>query len=57
MFKTTQARFTLLIVSFFVLLLLITVVVIKLFVAPQLATNESRLVRYEVETIGASITE
>ena len=57
MFKTTQARFTLLIVSFFLLLLLITVVVIKLFVAPQLATNESRLVRYEVETIGASITE
>ncbi|MTD26725.1 methyl-accepting chemotaxis protein [Erwinia sorbitola] len=57
MFKTTQARFTLLIVSFFALLLLITVVVIKLFVAPQLATNESRLVRYEVETIGASITE
>ena len=57
MLKTTQARVTLLIVSFFLLLLLITVVVIKLFVAPQLATNESRLVRYEVDSIGSSITE
>ncbi|MCX0501936.1 HAMP domain-containing protein [Erwinia billingiae] len=57
MLKTTQARFTLLIVGFFTLLLLITVVVIKMFVAPQLTTNESRLVRYEVETIGARITE
>lgn len=57
MLKTTQARFTLLIVGFFALLLLITVVVIKMFVAPQLTTNESRLVRYEVDTIGARITE
>lgn len=57
MLKTTQARFTLLIGGFFALLLLITVVVIKMFVAPQFTTNESRLVRYEVETIGARITE
>jgi methyl-accepting chemotaxis protein len=57
MFKTTQARFTLLIVGFFMLLLLITVVVINMFVAPQLATNESRLVRYEVDSIGSRISE
>lgn len=57
MLKTTQARFTLLIVGFFTLLLLITVVVIKMFVAPQLMANESRLVRYEVDTIGSGITE
>ncbi|WP_433977567.1 methyl-accepting chemotaxis protein [Erwinia sp. E_sp_B01_9] len=57
MFKTTQARITLLIVGFFMLLLLITVVVINMFVAPQLTTNESRLVRYEVESIGSRITE
>ncbi|WP_034913599.1 methyl-accepting chemotaxis protein [Erwinia sp. 9145] len=57
MLKTTQARFTLLIVGFFVLLLLITVTVIKMFVAPQLSASESRLVRYEVETIGARISE
>lgn len=49
MFKTTQARFTFLIIGFFMLLLLITVVVINMFVAPQLTTNESRLVRYEVD--------
>lgn len=57
MLKTTQGRFTLLIISFFVLLLLITVVVIKIFVAPQLTTSESRLVRYEVDTIGSRITD
>lgn len=57
MLKTTQGRFTLLIVGFFALLLLITVVVIKMFVAPQLTTNESRLVRYEVDSIGSRITE
>lgn len=56
MLKTTQGRFTLLIVGFFALLLLITVVVIKIFVAPQLTNNESRLVRYEVDSIGSRIT-
>ncbi|EOS96446.1 methyl-accepting chemotaxis receptor protein, partial [Erwinia tracheiphila PSU-1] len=57
MLKTTQGRFTLLIISFFLLLLLITVVVIKIFVAPQLMTSESRLVRYEVDTISSRITD
>ncbi|ARJ40648.1 chemotaxis protein [Pantoea alhagi] len=57
MIKTTQARFTAAIVAFFLLLMAITVVVINLFVAPQLKTNEERLVRYEVDTLAARIIE
>ncbi|MFD1802915.1 methyl-accepting chemotaxis protein [Mixta tenebrionis] len=57
MLKTTQARFTLTLVAFFLLLMAVTVVVINLFVAPQLKTNEERLVRYEVDALAARIVE
>ncbi|QHM70379.1 methyl-accepting chemotaxis protein [Mixta intestinalis] len=57
MLKTTQARFTLALVAFFLLLMAVTVVVINLFVSPQLKTNEERLVRYEVDALAARIVE
>lgn len=48
MLKSTQVRFTLLLSGFFLLLIIATVVVIKLFVQPQLVRNESELIGYEV---------
>lgn len=57
MLKTTQSRFTATLIAFFILLMAVTVVVINLLVAPQLSHNESRLVRYEVETLGMRIIE
>lgn len=57
MLKTTQARFTAALIGFFALLMIVTVVVINLFVAPQLTANESRLVRYEVDSLAARIVE
>ena len=57
MLKTTQSRFTLTLIAFFLLLMLITVLVINQFVAPQLTRNESRLVRYEVAALASRIVE
>ena len=57
MFKTTQSRFTATLIAFFILLMLITVLVINQFVAPQLIHNESRLVRYQVNSLASSIVE
>uniref|UniRef100_UPI00289942B3 methyl-accepting chemotaxis protein n=2 Tax=Pantoea sp. TaxID=69393 RepID=UPI00289942B3 len=57
MLKTTQSRFTLTLIAFFLLLMLITLVVINQFVAPQLMRNESRLVRYEVDALATRIVE
>ena len=57
MLKTTQARFTVAIVAFFIVLMVVTVAVINFFVAPQLKTNEERLVRYEVDALAARIVE
>lgn len=57
MLKTTQARFTVTLVAFFLLLMAVTIVVINLFVAPQLKNNEERLVRYEVNALAARIVE
>ncbi|MDL4914617.1 MAG: methyl-accepting chemotaxis protein [Enterobacterales bacterium endosymbiont of Blomia tropicalis] len=57
MFKTTQSRFTAALIAFFILLMLITVLVINQFVAPQLIHNESRLVRYQVNSLASSIVE
>ncbi|PWC14409.1 methyl-accepting chemotaxis protein [Brenneria roseae subsp. americana] len=57
MLKTTQSRFTVSIIGFFTLLLIVTIVVIKTFVAPQLTTNEERLVRYQVDSLAATIVE
>ncbi|WP_186380271.1 methyl-accepting chemotaxis protein [Yersinia mollaretii] len=56
MLKTTQARFTLLVSAFFILLLVITVVVIQLFVTPQLKQSESTIVGNSVDQIATAIT-
>ena len=55
MFKTTQSRFTATMIAFFVALLLVTVWVINQFVAPQLVDSESRLVRYQVDSLASGI--
>ena len=57
MFKTTQSRFTATMIAFFVALLLVTVWVINQFVAPQLVDSESRLVRYQVNSLASGIVE
>ena len=57
MFKTTQSRFTAVLVVFFLVLMLITVLVIKQFIAPQLTANQSQLVRYQVNALASGIVE
>ncbi|WP_312141692.1 methyl-accepting chemotaxis protein [Pantoea septica] len=57
MLKTTQSRFTAVLVLFFLVLMLITVVVIKQFIAPQLTANQSQLVRYQVDALATGIVE
>ncbi|MDU5836838.1 MAG: methyl-accepting chemotaxis protein [Pantoea sp.] len=57
MLKTTQYRFTAVLVLFFLVLMLITVVVIKQFIAPQLTANQSQLVRYQVDALATGIVE
>lgn len=56
MLKTTQARFTLLVSAFFLFLLVITVVVIQLFITPQLKQSESTIVGNSVDQIATAIT-
>ncbi|MBS0055420.1 methyl-accepting chemotaxis protein [Yersinia sp. Marseille-Q3913] len=56
MLKTTQARFTLLVSVFFILLLVITLVVIQLFITPQLKQSESTIVGNSVDQIATAIT-
>ena len=57
MWKTTQARVTLLLISFFVILLLVTFVVIKQFVSPQIIATETRNIRATVELPSNAIKE
>ncbi|HAT2782609.1 TPA: methyl-accepting chemotaxis protein [Citrobacter koseri] len=57
MWKTTQARVTLLLISFFVILLLVTFVVIKQFVSPQIIATETRNIRATVELQSDAIKE
>ena len=57
MLKTTQSRFTVTLIAFFIVLVLITLFVIRQFVAPQLTQNEGRLVRYEVDSYASRIVE
>ncbi|MBU5376973.1 MAG: methyl-accepting chemotaxis protein [Pantoea sp.] len=57
MLKTTQSRFTAVLVLFFLVLMLITVIVIKQFIAPQLTANQSQLVRYQVDALATGIVE
>ncbi|WP_170138684.1 methyl-accepting chemotaxis protein [Edaphovirga cremea] len=55
MFKTTQARFTLLISVFFIVLLIITLIVIQLFVSPKLKRSESAIIGNNVDNIAVVI--
>ncbi|WP_438879628.1 hypothetical protein, partial [Bacillus cereus group sp. Bce015] len=57
MWKTTQARVTLLLISFFVILLLVTFVVIKQFVSPQIIATETRNIRATVGLQSDAIKE
>ena len=57
MLKTTQSRFTATLIGFFVALMLVTIWVINQFVAPQLVENESRLIRYQVDSLATGIVE
>ncbi|CDZ85256.1 methyl-accepting chemotaxis protein II (aspartate chemoreceptor protein) [Citrobacter koseri] len=57
MWKTTQARVTFLLISFFVILLLVTFVVIKQFVSPQIIATETRNIRATVELQSDAIKE
>ncbi|KGL50961.1 methyl-accepting chemotaxis protein [Pantoea ananatis] len=57
MLKTTQSRFTATLIGFFVALVLVTIWVINQFVAPQLVDNESRLIRYQVDSLATGIVE
>ncbi|WP_092873776.1 methyl-accepting chemotaxis protein [Izhakiella capsodis] len=57
MFKTTQARFTVMIVGFFIVLIAVTVVAIKMMVAPQLTHNEGRLLRLQIDRLSGAITD
>ena len=57
MWKTTQARVILLLISFFVILLLVTFVVIKQFVSPQIIATETRNIRATVELQSDAIKE
>ena len=57
MLKTTQARFTLLISVLFAALLIITLIVIQIFIAPQLKHSESVLVSGNVERIATAVND
>ena len=57
MFKTTQARFTALIIGFFILLVAITVSVIQGFITPQLIHNESQLIQNRLAVMAEPIQE
>lgn len=56
MIKTTQARFTLLVSIFFILLLIITFMVIQSFITPQLKRSESTIIGNSVDQIATAIS-
>ncbi|UNK63195.1 methyl-accepting chemotaxis protein [Buttiauxella ferragutiae] len=57
MLKTTQSRFIALISLFFIVLVIVTLIVIQVFVAPQLKQTESTLVANQVEDIAVVIND
>jgi len=57
MFKTTESRFSIMLIAFFTILMLITILVINLFIAPPLNKNQSRLVHFEVNALASRIVE
>ena len=57
LWKTTQGRFSLLLVGFFFILVLVTFFVIKHFVSPQIVATETELVRHTVALQSNAIKE
>lgn len=57
LWKTTQGRFSLLLVGFFFILLLVTFFVINRFVSPQIVATETELVRNTVALQSNAIKE
>ena len=56
MWKSTQTRVTLLLISFFILLLIVTYLIIKQFVSPQIIATETQNVRSTVDLQSEAIT-
>jgi len=56
MLKTTQSRFIALLSLFFIVMIIVTIIVIQLFVSPQLKQSESQLVANQVDGIAVNIT-
>ena len=56
-FRSTQARYTALLVAFFCVLAILTVVVIRIFVAPDLRRLEGQVVTNTVDAISVRISE
>ncbi|MET4675045.1 MULTISPECIES: methyl-accepting chemotaxis protein [unclassified Luteibacter] len=56
LFKSTQARYTVAVAAYFLVLVALTLVVIRLFVSPDLRASEAELVGRNVDEIGAVIT-
>ncbi|MET0504288.1 MAG: methyl-accepting chemotaxis protein [Luteibacter sp.] len=54
--KSTQARYTVAVLAYFLLLVALTLVVVRLFVSPDLRATEAELVGRNVDEIGAVIT-
>ena len=57
MFKSTQSRSTALLVAYVALLVAVTVVVIRLFITPDLRRSEAQLVTHDVDGIAQVILE
>ncbi|MBU9831339.1 methyl-accepting chemotaxis protein [Rahnella sp. FC061912-K] len=57
MLKTTQSRFIALISLFFIVLIIVTLIVIQVFIAPQLKQTESKLVASQVADVAIAIND
>lgn len=57
MLKTTQSRFIALISLFFIVLVIVTLIVIQVFIAPQLKQTESNLVANQVDDVAVAIND
>jgi len=54
--KSTQARYTLAVVGYFLVLVALTLIVVRLYVSPDLRRSEAQLVGHDVDQIGAVIS-
>ncbi|MDU8420489.1 hypothetical protein RYA60_19730, partial [Pseudomonas syringae] len=57
MLKTTQPRFIALISLFFIVLIIVTLIVIQVYIAPQLKQTESNLVANQVDDVAVAIND